>query len=52
MLHSCAVYKDLDDCKAKILPRQRRYGFQNTEAQTLYHCNCTTRCMTTTNVFF
>lgn len=43
MLRSCAAYKDLDDCKAKILPRQRRYGFHNTEAQTLYHCNCTTR---------
>lgn len=49
MRHPCAVYKDLDDCKAKILPQQRRYGFHNTEAQTLYHCNCTARCITTTD---
>lgn len=40
---SCAVYKDLDNCKTKILPQQRGYGLHNTEATTLYHCNCTTR---------
>lgn len=40
---SCAVYKDLDHCKAKILPQQRGYGLHNAEATTLYHCNCTTR---------
>lgn len=40
---SCAVYKDLDNCKTKILPRQRGYGLHNTEATTLYHCTCTTR---------
>lgn len=40
---SCAVYKDLDNCKTKILPQQRGYGLHNTEATTLYHCNCTIR---------
>ncbi|XP_051267766.1 group 3 secretory phospholipase A2 [Dicentrarchus labrax] len=40
---SCAVYKDLDACRNKILPQQRRYGLHNPEATTLYHCNCTTR---------
>ncbi|XP_070845377.1 group 3 secretory phospholipase A2 [Chaetodon trifascialis] len=40
---SCAVYKDLDQCKSKILPQQRRYGLHNPEVTTLYHCNCTAR---------
>ncbi|XP_019134216.1 group 3 secretory phospholipase A2 [Larimichthys crocea] len=40
---SCAVYKDLDKCRNKILPQQRRYGLQNQESTTMYHCNCTTR---------
>lgn len=40
---SCSVYKDLDECKSKILPQQTRYGIQNQESTTLYHCNCTTR---------
>ncbi|XP_074546099.1 group 3 secretory phospholipase A2 [Halichoeres trimaculatus] len=40
---SCAVYKDLDDCRNKILPQQKRYGLYNLEARTLYHCNCTSR---------
>ncbi|XP_045923786.1 group 3 secretory phospholipase A2 [Micropterus dolomieu] len=40
---TCAVYKDLDDCRNKILPHQKRYGLRNPEATTLYHCNCTTR---------
>lgn len=40
---SCSVYKDLDECKNKILPQQTRYGIQNQESTTLYHCNCTTR---------
>uniref|UniRef100_A0A8C4EUB1 phospholipase A2 n=1 Tax=Dicentrarchus labrax TaxID=13489 RepID=A0A8C4EUB1_DICLA len=43
---SCAVYKDLDACRNKILPQQRRYGLHNPEATTLYHCNCTTRQLT------
>ncbi|XP_017290536.1 group 3 secretory phospholipase A2 [Kryptolebias marmoratus] len=38
----CDVYKELDECRSKILPQQRKYGFQNTEPRTLYHCNCTT----------
>lgn len=40
---SCDVYKDLDECKTKILPRESKYGLYNREAATLYHCNCTGR---------
>ncbi|XP_075946097.1 group 3 secretory phospholipase A2 [Anarhichas minor] len=40
---SCAVYKDLDECRNKILPQQKKYGLYNPEARTLYHCNCTSR---------
>ncbi|XP_071321442.1 group 3 secretory phospholipase A2 [Trachinotus anak] len=40
---SCDVYKDLDECRNKILPQRRRYGLHNPEPRTLYHCNCTTR---------
>ncbi|KAF7216801.1 group 3 secretory phospholipase A2 isoform X1 [Nothobranchius furzeri] len=40
---SCGVYKDLDECRSKIPPQQRRHGLQNSEDRTLYHCNCTTR---------
>nr|XP_046230455.1 group 3 secretory phospholipase A2 [Scatophagus argus] len=39
----CAAFKDLDECRNKILPQRSRYGLNNTEATTLYHCNCTTR---------
>ncbi|KAM9338722.1 group 3 secretory phospholipase A2 [Symphorus nematophorus] len=40
---SCAVYKDLDECRNKILPQQRGFGLHNLEDKTLYHCNCTSR---------
>uniref|UniRef100_A0AAQ5ZLD4 Phospholipase A2-like central domain-containing protein n=1 Tax=Amphiprion ocellaris TaxID=80972 RepID=A0AAQ5ZLD4_AMPOC len=40
---SCDIYKDLDECKEKILPWQKKYGLYNPELRTLYHCNCTTR---------
>ncbi|KAM4719803.1 group 3 secretory phospholipase A2 [Anableps anableps] len=40
---SCIMYKELDECKNKILPHQRKYGLHNTEPGTLYHCNCTAR---------
>ncbi|XP_022074344.1 group 3 secretory phospholipase A2 isoform X2 [Acanthochromis polyacanthus] len=40
---SCGMYKDLDECKEKILPWQKKYGLYNPELRTLYHCNCTTR---------
>uniref|UniRef100_A0A667Z300 phospholipase A2 n=1 Tax=Myripristis murdjan TaxID=586833 RepID=A0A667Z300_9TELE len=40
---SCDIYQDLDKCKSKIPPQQRRYGLHNPEPRTLYHCNCTTR---------
>ncbi|TDH02363.1 hypothetical protein EPR50_G00172240 [Perca flavescens] len=40
---SCAVYKDLDQCRNKILPQRKRYGLHNPDDRTLYHCNCTTR---------
>uniref|UniRef100_A0AAV2IW49 Phospholipase A2-like central domain-containing protein n=1 Tax=Knipowitschia caucasica TaxID=637954 RepID=A0AAV2IW49_KNICA len=40
---SCAVYKYLDECRNRILPLQRKYGFLNNESRTMYHCNCTSR---------
>ncbi|XP_060924816.1 group 3 secretory phospholipase A2 [Limanda limanda] len=40
---SCGVYKDLDECRYKILPQRRKYGIHNLEPRTLYHCNCTKR---------
>ncbi|KAF1377869.1 hypothetical protein PFLUV_G00205220 [Perca fluviatilis] len=40
---SCEVYKDLDECRNKILPQRKRYGLHNPDDRTLYHCNCTTR---------
>ncbi|KAA8584275.1 hypothetical protein FQN60_008060 [Etheostoma spectabile] len=39
----CAVYKDLDECRNKILPQRKRFGLYNPDDRTLYHCNCTTR---------
>ncbi|KAM6975355.1 group 3 secretory phospholipase A2 [Tautogolabrus adspersus] len=39
----CAVYKDLDECRNKILPQQKKFGLHNLETRTLYHCNCTSR---------
>uniref|UniRef100_A0A673CPD8 phospholipase A2 n=1 Tax=Sphaeramia orbicularis TaxID=375764 RepID=A0A673CPD8_9TELE len=41
---SCDVYKDLDECRSKILPLQKRYGLCNPEPRTMYHCNCTSSC--------
>uniref|UniRef100_A0A3Q2GD72 phospholipase A2 n=1 Tax=Cyprinodon variegatus TaxID=28743 RepID=A0A3Q2GD72_CYPVA len=41
---SCTIYKELDECKNKILPQQRKYGLHNTETKMLYHCNCTANC--------
>ncbi|RXM95695.1 Rabphilin-3A [Acipenser ruthenus] len=40
---SCNCYKRLDQCKHKISPHEERFQLQNTEAKTLYHCNCTRR---------
>ncbi|XP_038127067.1 group 3 secretory phospholipase A2-like isoform X1 [Cyprinodon tularosa] len=40
---SCTIYKELDECKNKILPQQRKYGLHNTETKMLYHCNCTAK---------
>ncbi|XP_072311012.1 group 3 secretory phospholipase A2 [Eucyclogobius newberryi] len=39
----CAAYKYLDECRNRILPLQRKYGFHNSEPRTMYHCNCTNR---------
>uniref|UniRef100_A0A8C6TAX1 phospholipase A2 n=1 Tax=Neogobius melanostomus TaxID=47308 RepID=A0A8C6TAX1_9GOBI len=39
----CAIYKYLDECRNRILPLQRKYGFRNNEPRTMYHCNCTDR---------
>ncbi|XP_055369303.1 group 3 secretory phospholipase A2 isoform X2 [Betta splendens] len=40
---ACGVYKDLDKCRNKIPPGESRFGLDNAEARTLYHCNCTSR---------
>ncbi|XP_041078600.1 group 3 secretory phospholipase A2-like isoform X2 [Polyodon spathula] len=40
---SCNCYKRLDQCKHKISPHEERFQLQNTEAKTLYHCDCTRR---------
>ncbi|XP_068191064.1 group 3 secretory phospholipase A2 isoform X2 [Antennarius striatus] len=40
---SCAAFKDLDQCKNKILPLHTRYGVKNPDTTTMYHCNCTSR---------
>uniref|UniRef100_A0A3B3CUW6 phospholipase A2 n=1 Tax=Oryzias melastigma TaxID=30732 RepID=A0A3B3CUW6_ORYME len=37
----CSIFRELDDCKMRILPQQAKYGLVNTKAGTLYHCNCT-----------
>ncbi|XP_068430607.1 group 3 secretory phospholipase A2 isoform X2 [Clinocottus analis] len=39
----CAIFKELDECRNKIRPQQKKYGLFNPEARTLYHCNCTSR---------
>lgn len=43
MQEACSVYRDLDECGAKIPPLQKRFGLRNANATTLYHCNCTSR---------
>ncbi|XP_030198373.1 group 3 secretory phospholipase A2 [Gadus morhua] len=41
---SCEAYRELDQCsRARILPKQRRYGLLNPDTRTLYHCSCTKR---------
>ncbi|KAK2818582.1 hypothetical protein Q5P01_024143 [Channa striata] len=40
---SCGIFKELDECKDKILPLRNRHGLHNPEPRTLYHCNCTAR---------
>ncbi|XP_030622631.1 group 3 secretory phospholipase A2 [Chanos chanos] len=39
----CEVVRTLDNCKYKIQPQERRYGYHNTESTTIYHCDCTLR---------
>ncbi|KAM9392578.1 uncharacterized protein KZ484_003972 isoform 2-T2 [Pholidichthys leucotaenia] len=41
--HLCGSLKHLDDCKFKIPPLEKKYGLQNMEAKTIYHCDCTSR---------
>lgn len=40
---TCEIYKDLDECRNKILPQQKKHDLLNSEPRTLYHCNCTSR---------
>ncbi|XP_041742959.1 group 3 secretory phospholipase A2-like [Coregonus clupeaformis] len=42
-VYVCDVYRDLDDCRFKIPPHQKRYSLLNPEPRTLFHCNCTSR---------
>ncbi|KAG7480991.1 hypothetical protein MATL_G00062170 [Megalops atlanticus] len=42
-LQLCDCYKQLDECKYKILPLEERYGLRNLESKILYHCNCARR---------
>ncbi|XP_053181542.1 group 3 secretory phospholipase A2-like [Scomber japonicus] len=39
----CESLKHLDKCKYKIPPLKKKYGLQNTETKTSYHCDCTSR---------
>ncbi|KAK0154351.1 Group 3 secretory phospholipase A2 [Merluccius polli] len=39
----CEVYSELDQCRARIRPQQRRYGLVNPDTRTMYHCSCTNR---------
>uniref|UniRef100_A0A3Q0SHU2 phospholipase A2 n=1 Tax=Amphilophus citrinellus TaxID=61819 RepID=A0A3Q0SHU2_AMPCI len=37
----CESLKHLDYCKFKIPPFEKKYGLQNMESKTVYHCDCT-----------
>ncbi|XP_028435008.1 group 3 secretory phospholipase A2-like [Perca flavescens] len=37
----CRSLKHLDECKYKIHPLGKKFGLQNLEPQTAYHCDCT-----------
>ncbi|XP_042344384.1 group 3 secretory phospholipase A2-like [Plectropomus leopardus] len=39
----CGSLKHLDDCKYKIQPLEKKYGLQNMESKSAYHCDCTSR---------
>ncbi|XP_030594101.1 group 3 secretory phospholipase A2-like [Archocentrus centrarchus] len=39
----CESLKHLDYCKFKIPPFEKKYGLQNMESRTAYHCDCTSR---------
>lgn len=39
----CESLKHLDYCKFKIPPLKKKYGLQNMESKTTYHCDCTSR---------
>ncbi|KAJ8380285.1 hypothetical protein SKAU_G00010630 [Synaphobranchus kaupii] len=40
-LQLCDCYKQLDECRHKILPQEEKYGLRNMDSKILYHCNCT-----------
>lgn len=41
----CRAYRHLDRCEHRIAPRETKYGLRNGGARTLFHCNCTRRCV-------
>ncbi|XP_067289205.1 group 3 secretory phospholipase A2 [Pseudorasbora parva] len=42
-LEMCNFYRDLDSCHLQIPALQEKFGLQNPDLRTLYHCNCTAR---------
>uniref|UniRef100_A0A8C8EB09 Phospholipase A2-like central domain-containing protein n=1 Tax=Otus sunia TaxID=257818 RepID=A0A8C8EB09_9STRI len=41
----CRCYKHPDKCKHQIPPHQVKYQLHNMDTRTLFHCNCTRRCV-------
>ncbi|KAM6423044.1 group 3 secretory phospholipase A2 isoform 2-T2 [Liasis olivaceus] len=41
----CRCYQRLDQCPFKIAPSEFKYQLHNSDDRTLFHCNCTRRCI-------
>ncbi|XP_074526872.1 uncharacterized protein LOC141790717 isoform X2 [Halichoeres trimaculatus] len=39
----CGSLRHLDECRYKIPPLEKKFGLQNDESKTAYHCDCTSR---------
>ncbi|KAK0155922.1 Group 3 secretory phospholipase A2 [Merluccius polli] len=42
-LSHCTVLNILDECKYRIPALEKKYGLQNMESKTIYHCDCISR---------